>query len=44
MKIAAANAIADMIPLEELHEENILPEPFAKGVASAVAEAVKKCI
>ncbi len=44
MKLAAANAIADMIPREELHEENILPEPFAKGVADAVADAVKRCI
>jgi malate dehydrogenase (oxaloacetate-decarboxylating) len=44
MKLAAANAIADMIPHDELHEENILPEPFAKGVADAVAAAVKRCI
>ena len=44
MKLAAANAIANMIPTIDLHEENILPEPFAKGVAEAVAKAVKKCI
>lgn len=42
MKIAAAEAIANMIPEEELHADNILPEPFAEGVADIVAEAVIK--
>lgn len=40
MKIAAATAIASMIKDEDLNENNILPEPFAKGVADRVAEAV----
>lgn len=40
MKIAAATAIASMIKDEELNENNILPEPFAEGVADKVAEAV----
>ncbi len=44
MKIASAKAIANMISDSELHEENILPEPFASGVAQAVANAVKACI
>ena len=42
MKLAAAYAIADMIPEEELHEENILPRVFAEDVAEKVAEAVRK--
>lgn len=40
MKIAAATAIASMIKDEDLNEDNILPEPFAEGVADRVAEAV----
>jgi malate dehydrogenase (oxaloacetate-decarboxylating) len=44
MKIAAAEAIADMIPEEKLSEEYIIPRPFDPGVADKVAEAVKKCI
>lgn len=42
MKIAAAEAIASMVEVEELNEENILPQPFAEGVADKVAEAVIK--
>lgn len=42
MKIAAALAIAGMIRDEELSDVNILPEPFAEGVADHVAEAVIK--
>lgn len=42
MKIAAATAIASMIKDEDLNENNILPEPFAEGVADRVAEAVIK--
>ncbi|ACR79210.1 MULTISPECIES: NADP-dependent malic enzyme [Kosmotoga] len=42
MKIAAAYAIAGMIPESELNEENILPKPFQPGIADAVAEAVIK--
>lgn len=40
MKIAAAVAIASMINEEELNENNILPQPFAEGVADRVAQAV----
>ena len=42
MKIAAAYAIASMIPESELNEENILPKPFQPGIADAVAVAVVK--
>ncbi|MBE6023032.1 MAG: NADP-dependent malic enzyme [Cellulosilyticum sp.] len=40
MKIAAAVAIASMIKDEDLNEDNILPQPFAEGVADRVAQAV----
>lgn len=40
MKIAAAEAIASMVKENELDENNILPQPFAEGVADKVAEAV----
>ncbi|MBP3889314.1 MAG: NADP-dependent malic enzyme [Cellulosilyticum sp.] len=40
MKIAAAVAIASMIEDEDLNENNILPQPFAEGVADRVAQAV----
>ena len=42
MKIAAALAIAGMVKDDELSEVNILPQPFAEGVADTVAEAVIK--
>ena len=41
MKLAAAMAIASYIPENELSTENIIPNALDKGVASAVAEAVK---
>jgi malate dehydrogenase (oxaloacetate-decarboxylating) len=41
MKIAAAKALADYIPENELNEENIIPLALDKSVASAIAEAVK---
>lgn len=41
MKLAAALAIADLIPDEELHDENILPEPFDPRVSEVVSQAVK---
>lgn len=41
MKLAAAMAIADYIPEEELSEDNIIPKALDRGVAAAVAEAVK---
>lgn len=40
MKLAAARAIASLIPDEELNEENILPKAFDPRVAPAVADAV----
>ena len=44
MKLAAAMAIANLIPDEELNENNILPEAFHPTVAEVVAEAVKSHI
>ena len=41
MKLAAALAIADLVPEGELNEDNIMPEAFNPRVAEAVAEAVK---
>lgn len=40
MKIAAAKAIAAMIPEDALTPENILPQAFDEGVADQVANAV----
>lgn len=40
MKIAAAQAIADLISDEELNEEYVIPGAFDKRVAPAVAKAV----
>ena len=42
MKVAAAYAIAGLIQEEELNPEYIIPNPFDKRVAKAVAEAVAK--
>lgn len=42
MKIAAAKAIAGLVSDEELSPEYIIPQPFDKRVAPAVAEAVKQ--
>lgn len=44
MKLAAARALAALVPAEELHEDNILPEAFNPIVAETVAEAVKSHI
>ena len=44
MKLAAARAIAGLVPDDKLSEENILPEAFDPRVAEAVAEAVKSHI
>lgn len=44
MKLAAAHAIAGLVPEEELNENNIMPEAFNPKVAEAVAEAVKSHI
>ena len=42
MKLAAAYAIAGLVSEEELKPEYIIPNPFDKRVAKAVAEAVAK--
>ncbi|MDE6914350.1 MAG: NAD-dependent malic enzyme, partial [Lachnospiraceae bacterium] len=44
MKLAAAAAIAGLVPDEELSEDNIMPEAFNPKVAELVAEAVKSHI
>lgn len=44
MKLAAAEAIAALVPESELSEDNIMPEPFNPMVAEKVAEAVKSHI
>ncbi len=44
MKLAAANAIASLVPDDELNENNILPEAFNPKVAELVAQAVKSHI
>jgi len=44
MKLAAAVAIAGLVPEAELHEDNIMPEAFNPKVAEVVAEAVKSHI
>ena len=41
MKLAAALALADLVPESELNEDNIMPEAFDPKTADAVAEAVK---
>ena len=42
MKLAAARAIADLIPEHELDEEHVITSPFDPRVAPAVAKAVAK--
>ncbi len=44
MKLAAATAIADLVPAEELSDTNILPEVFDPRVALVVSQAVKENI
>ena len=44
MKLAAAEAIAGLVPDDELSEDNIMPEAFDPRVAELVAEAVKSHI
>ena len=43
-KLAAALALASLVPDEELNEDNIMPEAFDPRAAEAVAEAVKSNI
>ena len=42
MKLAAARAIADLVPNKELNENYIVPDAFDKRVSLAVANAVKR--
>jgi malate dehydrogenase (oxaloacetate-decarboxylating) len=42
MKLAAAYALAELIPEDELNEDYIIPRPFDPRVAPAVAKAVAK--
>ena len=42
MKLAAAEAIAGLVPDAELREDNIMPEAFNPKVAECVSEAVKR--
>ncbi len=44
MKLAAANAIASLVPENELNDDNIMPQPFDPKVAEVVANAVKEHI
>ncbi len=44
MKLAAALAIAGLVPDDELNEDNIMPEAFNPKVAEVVADAVKSHI
>ena len=44
MKLAAALAIASLVPDDQLNEDNIMPEAFDPRVADVVAEAVKSNI
>ena len=40
MKLAAAQALAALVPEEELNENNIMPQAFDPRVGPAVARAV----
>ncbi len=42
MKLAAAYALANHIPENELNEENVIPSALDRSVAFEIAEAVKK--
>lgn len=44
MKLAAANAIADLVHEDDLKEDYIMPEAFDSRVADAVSKAVKSLI
>ena len=44
MKMAAALAIASMVPEDKLSEEYVIPAPFMPGIADRVAEELKKLI
>jgi len=42
MKLAAANALSEIIEVNELREDYIIPKPFDERVAPSVAKAVAK--
>ena len=42
MKVAAAYALANLIPEDKLNEQYIIPSPFDKAVVPAIAKAVAK--
>ena len=44
MKLAAAEAIAGLVPVDKLSDDNIMPEAFDPQVAEVVADAVKSHI
>lgn len=44
MKLAAAEAIAGLVPADKLSDDNIMPEAFDPQVAEVVANAVKSHI
>ena len=44
MKLAAAEAIAGLVPADKLSDDNIMPEAFDPRVADVVADAVKRNI
>lgn len=44
MKLAAAYALANHIPEDQLNEENIIPSALDRSVAFEIAEAVKKAV
>ena len=44
MKLAAAQAIASLVPADQLNENNIMPEAFDPKVAEVVSQAVKSHI
>lgn len=44
MKLAAAEAIAGLVPTDKLSDDNIMPEAFDPQVAEVVADAVKSHI
>lgn len=44
MKLAAAEALANLVSDEELCEDFIVPEPFDPRAATCIAAAVKNCV
>ncbi|AJC11684.1 malate dehydrogenase [Berryella intestinalis] len=44
MKLAAAEALADLVSDEELNEDFIMPDPFDPRAAQVVARAVRECL